>query len=149
MRNPGDREPEGTDERRSSRCSFCLKSWKDVSPLVEGPVRGEFGRAYICHECVELRASILDIEKQRGLANQGETAASQFNSIAQPIDEVLKTLTNTQREVVKLRYGLGDGYTYTVEEVAQSLDITAEAVQEIEKRAVTKLRSQNEPPHKP
>jgi len=32
------------------------------------------------------------------------------------IEQVLKTLTYREREIIKLRYGIGDGYTYTLEE---------------------------------
>jgi len=154
MRNPGDHESEDAAERRSARCSFCLKTWRDVGPLVEGPKHEEFGAVYICHDCVELCAMILDVEKQRSLAPQGETDESLINAATQEmlkdkIDQVLETLTDREREIIKLRYGLGDGYTYTLEEVGRMFKITREAVQEIERRAVTKLRSQNQPPLNP
>jgi RNA polymerase sigma factor (sigma-70 family) len=86
-------------------------------------------------------------EKRRRSAPQGETAPSHFD-FTQRIDEVLKTLTDTERQVVKLRYGLENGYTYTVEEVGRMLKITPEAVQEIESQAVSKLYSQKQPPLK-
>ncbi len=57
----------------------------------------------------------------------------------------LQTLTEREREIIKLRYGLADGYTYTIEEVGQILAITHEAVQEIESRAIAKLQAQNQP----
>ncbi len=50
-------------------------------------------------------------------------------------------LTELERQVVKMRYGLDDGYTYSLEEVGQRLEITAERVREIETEAVAKLRS--------
>ena len=146
MQNPRDHESEGAAERPSARCSFCQKDSSEVGTLVEGPSRDELGAVYICRDCVELCASIFEQEKQRSLAPQDETAASDAMSVQQKIDEVLGTLSDTEREVVKLRYGLGDGYTYTVEEVARGLEITPDAVQEIENRAVAKLQSQNQPP---
>ena len=43
------------------------------------------------------------------------------------IEQVLKTLTYREREIIKLRYGLGDGYTYTLEEVGRIFKVTREA----------------------
>ena len=56
------------------------------------------------------------------------------------IDEVLRTLTFREREIVKLRYGIGDGYTYTLEEVGRIFRVTRERVRQIEAKAVRKLR---------
>ncbi len=56
------------------------------------------------------------------------------------IDVVLKTLTYREREIIKLRYGLGDGYTYTLEEVGRILKVTRERVRQIEAKAVRKLQ---------
>ena len=56
------------------------------------------------------------------------------------IDSVLKTLTYREREIVKLRYGLGDGYTYTLEEVGRIFKVTRERVRQIEAKAVRKLQ---------
>jgi len=56
------------------------------------------------------------------------------------IDTVLNTLTYREREIIKLRYGLGDGYTYTLEEVGRIFDVTRERVRQIEAKAVRKLQ---------
>lgn len=54
--------------------------------------------------------------------------------------EVLKTLTYREREIIKLRYGLEDGYTYTLEEVGKIFKVTRERVRQIEAKAVKKLQ---------
>ena len=56
------------------------------------------------------------------------------------IGDVLKTLTFREREIVKLRYGIGDGYTYTLEEVGQDFAVTRERIRQIEAKALRKLR---------
>jgi RNA polymerase primary sigma factor len=56
------------------------------------------------------------------------------------IENVLKTLTYREREIIKLRYGLGDGYTYTLEEVGRIFKVTRERVRQIEAKAVRKLQ---------
>ena len=56
------------------------------------------------------------------------------------IDELLKTLTYREREIIRLRYGLDDGYTYTLEEVGRIFKVTRERVRQIEAKAVRKLQ---------
>lgn len=73
---------------------------------------------------------------------------SEYNPVSQAaqemlkdkIDQVLKTLTYREREIIKLRYGLGDGYTYTLEEVGRIFKVTRERVRQIEAKAVRKLQ---------
>jgi RNA polymerase primary sigma factor len=56
------------------------------------------------------------------------------------IESVLSTLTFREREIIKLRYGIGDGYTYTLEEVGRIFRVTRERVRQIEAKAVRKLQ---------
>jgi len=56
------------------------------------------------------------------------------------IEHVLKTLTYREREIIKLRYGIGDGYTYTLEEVGRIFKVTRERVRQVEAKAVRKLQ---------
>ena len=56
------------------------------------------------------------------------------------IEGLLKTLTFREREIIRLRYGLGDGYTYTLEEVGRIFKVTRERVRQIEAKAVKKLQ---------
>ncbi|MBA2113959.1 sigma-70 family RNA polymerase sigma factor [Bremerella alba] len=56
------------------------------------------------------------------------------------IGGLLKTLTYREREIIKLRYGLQDGYTYTLEEVGRIFKVTRERVRQIEAKAVRKLQ---------
>ena len=56
------------------------------------------------------------------------------------IESVLNTLTFREREIIKLRYGIGDGYTYTLEEVGRIFRVTRERVRQIEAKAVRKLQ---------
>jgi len=56
------------------------------------------------------------------------------------IDDVLKTLTYREREIIKLRFGIGDGYTYTLEEVGRIFKVTRERVRQVEAKAIRKLQ---------
>jgi RNA polymerase primary sigma factor len=57
------------------------------------------------------------------------------------IEELLKTLTYREREIVRLRYGLADGYSYTLEEVGRIFKVTRERVRQIEAKALSKLQN--------
>lgn len=59
------------------------------------------------------------------------------------IAKVLKTLSYREREIIKLRYGLGDGYSYTLEEVGHIFKVTRERIRQIEAKAVRKLQQPN------
>ncbi|GAX61347.1 RNA polymerase sigma factor RpoD [Candidatus Scalindua japonica] len=60
--------------------------------------------------------------------------------LKEKIESVLESLTYREREIIKLRYGIGDGYTYTLEEVGKRFLITRERVRQIEAKAVMKLQ---------
>ncbi len=72
-------------------------------------------------------------------AKQPATGASQ-NMLRERIGELLKTLTQREREIVRLRFGLDDGRDHTLEEVADMFDVTRERIRQIERRALAKLK---------
>ncbi|MFM8805124.1 MAG: RNA polymerase sigma factor RpoD/SigA, partial [Planctomycetia bacterium] len=56
------------------------------------------------------------------------------------IGRALEGLSYREREIIRLRFGLADGYSYTLEEVGTLFDVTRERVRQIEAKAVEKLR---------
>jgi RNA polymerase primary sigma factor len=56
------------------------------------------------------------------------------------IQEAMQTLNYREREILRLRYGLADGYAYTLEEVGRIFSVTRERVRQIESKAVRKLQ---------
>jgi RNA polymerase primary sigma factor len=73
-------------------------------------------------------------------AVESPVSAATQEMLKDKIEQVLKTLTYREREIIKLRYGLGDGYTYTLEEVGRIFKVTRERVRQIEAKAVRKLQ---------
>jgi len=67
------------------------------------------------------------------------TSAAQ-GMLKERIDTILKTLSYREREIIKLRYGIGDGYTYTLEEVGRIFKVTRERVRQVEAKAIRKLQ---------
>ncbi|MBI3861422.1 MAG: sigma-70 family RNA polymerase sigma factor [Planctomycetia bacterium] len=62
--------------------------------------------------------------------------------LKEKINVVLKTLTYREREIIRLRYGLGDGYSYTLEETGRIFKVTRERIRQIEAKALLKLQNQ-------
>ena len=56
------------------------------------------------------------------------------------LESVLKTLTPRERDIIRLRYGLQNGYSYTLEEVGRIFRVTRERVRQIEAKAMKKLQ---------
>ncbi len=56
------------------------------------------------------------------------------------INEVMQVLNHREREIIRLRFGLTDGYSYTLEEVGKIFSVTRERVRQIESKAVRKLQ---------
>ena len=71
---------------------------------------------------------------------ESPVSAATQEMLKDKIENVLETLTYREREIIKLRYGIGDGYTYTLEEVGKIFKVTRERVRQIEAKAVRKLQ---------
>ena len=66
--------------------------------------------------------------------------AASYTLLKEQLNEVLHTLTPREEQVLKLRFGLLDGRTRTLEEVGKEFDITRERIRQIEAKALRKLR---------
>ena len=66
--------------------------------------------------------------------------ATTFLLLQEQIDEVLKTLTEREEKILRLRFGLRNGYPRTLEEVGRIFNVTRERVRQIEAKALRKLR---------
>ncbi len=145
MTDPGDRQLTPGAEQQSVSCTFCKKGPATVCDLIECPELPGCAPAYICQECVELCSSIFQHRRMLGGAEE-ETEESIINAathklLEEKIDQSLSILTSLETDIIRLRYGLTDGYTYTLKEVGEKMGISPEHVADIERRAVAKLRS--------
>ncbi|MEM1166709.1 MAG: RNA polymerase sigma factor RpoD [Planctomycetota bacterium] len=77
------------------------------------------------------------IEDER---QEAPSSVAANDMLKERIESVLKTLTYREREIIKLRYGIGDGYTYTLEEVGRIFKVTRERVRQVEAKAIRKLQ---------
>ena len=77
----------------------------------------------------------------------GPIEAAGREMLRDKIDHVLKSLTFREREIIKLRYGLGDGYSYTLEETGRIFKVTRERIRQIESKALQKLQHETRTKH--
>ncbi len=66
--------------------------------------------------------------------------ATAFSVFQEQLDDVLSSLTEREEKVLRLRFGLGDGYPRTLEEVGSVFNVTRERVRQIEAKALRKMR---------
>jgi RNA polymerase primary sigma factor len=63
-----------------------------------------------------------------------------FSLLKDNLDDVLSTLTDRERKVLELRFGLADGSACTLDEVGRRLNVTRERIRQIEAKGLQKLR---------
>jgi RNA polymerase primary sigma factor len=71
------------------------------------------------------------------------TESATFVVLREKIEEALDQLTTRERDVLKMRFGLDDGYPHTLEEVGKHFQVTRERIRQIEAKALKKLRHPN------
>ena len=79
-----------------------------------------------------------DFVEHAGTAAPSELAG--MATLRPRIEQVLKTLSYREQEILKLRYGIGDGRAYTLTEVGRMFKVTRERVRQVEAKAIRKLR---------
>ncbi len=77
------------------------------------------------------------IEDKRAVS---PSSATTYAMLKEQMDDVLSTLTDRERKVLQLRFGITDGYPRTLEEVGSIFNVTRERVRQIEAKALRKLR---------
>ena len=79
-----------------------------------------------------------DLIEDKSAENPSEMAS--YALLKEKLGDVLKTLTERERRVLQLRFGLGDGYCRTLEEVGRQFRVTRERIRQIEAKALRKMR---------
>lgn len=79
-----------------------------------------------------------DFIEDEDAASPEESAANQL--LKEQVQDILGVLTEREQKIVKMRFGLEDGKSHTLEEVGQEFAVTRERIRQIEAKALTKLR---------
>jgi RNA polymerase primary sigma factor len=72
--------------------------------------------------------------------NEDPLQAIHRDSLKTGIDDALRSLNHREREIIRLRFGLADGYSYTLSEVGKIFSVTRERIRQIETDAIRKLQ---------
>jgi len=119
---------------------------EEVARVMRMPVEKVKGILKIAQEPISLQTPIGDegdttfgdfIEDKSAVSPANATA---YSMLKEQMDDVLNTLTEREEKVLRLRFGIGDGYPRTLEEVGQIFNVTRERVRQIEAKALRKLR---------
>jgi RNA polymerase primary sigma factor len=73
-------------------------------------------------------------------ATESPSEMTSFSLLKDKLSDVLCSLTERERKVLELRFGLGDGYSRTLEEVGRQFRVTRERIRQIEAKALRKMR---------
>lgn len=119
---------------------------EEIAHSMRIPVSKVKGILKIAQEPISLQTPIGDegdthfgdfIEDKRAVSPANATA---YTMLKEQMDDVLSTLTEREKKVLRLRFGIGDGYPRTLEEVGAIFKVTRERVRQIEAKALKKLR---------
>jgi RNA polymerase primary sigma factor len=77
----------------------------------------------------------------RDMTSRSPEEAAIYNQLAEEVERAMRPLSEREREVLRLRYGLGFDRELTLEEIGRRLSITRERVRQIEAKAVAKMRA--------
>ena len=124
------REP--TDEEVAERLGWTVARVKSVKNVAREPISLE---TPIGEEEDSLLGDFIE-------DNDVENPATQtaFRILQEQLQEVLETLPPREQEVLKMRFGLDDGYSLTLEEVGLYFNVTRERIRQIEAKALRRLR---------
>ncbi len=119
---------------------------EEVARVMRMPVEKVKGILKIAQEPISLQTPVGDdgdtsfgdfIEDKSAVSPANVTA---YSMLKEQMDGVLDTITEREEKVLRLRFGIGDGYSRTLEEVGQIFNVTRERVRQIEAKALRKLR---------
>ncbi|MFP3088910.1 RNA polymerase sigma factor RpoD [Treponema sp. TIM-1] len=124
------REP--TDEEIAERLGWTTQRVKSVKNVAREPISLE---TPIGEEEDSLLGDFIEDKDVENPANQ-----TAFTLLQEQLSGVLSTLPAREQEVLKMRFGLDDGYSLTLEEVGLYFNVTRERIRQIEAKALRRLR---------
>jgi RNA polymerase primary sigma factor len=124
------REP--TSEEIAKKMDFPVNKVRKILKIAQEPISLEtpIGEEEDSH--------LGDFIEDRAVLSPAEAVIN--INLKEQTESVLKTLTPREEQVIKMRFGLGDGSEHTLEEVGQRFSVTRERIRQIEAKALRKLR---------
>jgi RNA polymerase primary sigma factor len=125
------REP--TDDEIAEKLGWAAQKVKTVKNVAREPISLE---TPIGEEEDSLLEDFIEDKEVENPANR-----TAFVLLQEHLSEVLATLPHREREVLEMRFGFGDGYSLTLEEVGLCFNVTRERIRQIEAKALRRLRN--------
>jgi len=118
---------------------------EELADVLEMPVERVRAILKMAQQPVSLHSTIGDDETSFGDLIEDKSAAdpseiTSFHLLRGKLGEVLKSLSERERNILELRYGLVDGFPRTLEDVGGHYNVTRERIRQIEAKALRKLR---------
>ncbi len=129
------REP--TTEELSKEADLPIEKIKEIQKLTQEPVSLEVSVG-------EKEDTVLE----NYISNEGAVSPEEAvidNLLRDQITKILKTLSEREQTVIKLRFGLEDGIPRSLEEIGRIMGVTRERVRQIEEKSLKKLRTNSSP----
>ena len=123
---------EATDEEIAQQLGWPVSRVKQVKNVAREPISLE---TPIGEEEDSILGDFIEDKDVENPANQ-----TSFRLLQEQLRSVLNTLPPREQEVLKMRFGLEDGYSLTLEEVGLYFDVTRERIRQIEAKALRRLR---------
>lgn len=115
-------------EMEPEKVEYVMKIKQDISSLDAGVGRDDDSEDSVLGDFIEDEDS----------ATPEESASSQL--LKEQVQGVLSTLSDREQKIIKMRFGLDNGKSHTLEEVGQEFAVTRERIRQIEAKALAKLR---------
>ena len=115
-------------EMEPEKVEYVMKIKQDITSL----------DACVGRDCDEEDSVLRDFIDDEDSATPEESAASQL--LKEQVQEILSTLSDREQKIIKMRFGLENGKSHTLEEVGQEFAVTRERIRQIEAKALAKLR---------
>lgn len=125
-REPTNEEIAQAMEMEVDKVEYVMKIKQDITSL-DASVRDDDDESVLG-----------DFIEDEGAASPDESAATQL--LKEQVQDILNVLTEREQKILKMRFGLEDGKSHTLEEVGQEFSVTRERIRQIEAKALAKLR---------
>jgi len=121
-------------------------SAEEIADEMEQPVSRVLAVLKMAQQPISLQSPVGDGEETNfgdfleDKSSESPSEVTSFSLLKDKLGSVLASLSQREQKVLELRFGLGDGYSRTLEEVGRQFTVTRERIRQIEAKALRKMR---------
>jgi RNA polymerase primary sigma factor len=119
---------------------------EEIADEMEQPVSRVHAVLKMSQQPISLQSTVGDSEETtfgdflEDKTSESPSEVTSFSLLKDKLSSVLASLSQREQKVLELRFGLGDGYSRTLEEVGRQFTVTRERIRQIEAKALRKMR---------